>query len=106
MANHRARRGRKKPQARSRPSRQREGQIGIPAAGGVVVDADPVEAGILALRDERGDVGKRPTDRNPKSDADPGHRSNPFIPSNCMPCIMLDSLALVAAMQDVGMLMT
>jgi hypothetical protein len=39
----------------------------------MVVDADTVEARILATRGEGGDLGQRPADRNADRDAEPGH---------------------------------
>jgi hypothetical protein len=37
------------------------------------MDADTVEACLLAADDERGEVRQGPTDRNSQRDADPGH---------------------------------
>src|SRR5262249_46310674 len=45
----------------------------IPAARRMIVDADPVEACLLAAGDERGDVRQRAADGDAEIDADPGH---------------------------------
>jgi hypothetical protein len=42
----------------------------------MIMDADPVEACLLAAGDERGDVRQRPADRDAEVDADPGHLMN------------------------------
>ena len=60
----------------------------------MIVDADSVEAGILATRDERCDLEQGPTDRNPERDAEPAHRTNAFIASCCMPSMVPSSAAL------------
>jgi hypothetical protein len=44
----------------------------------MVVDADAVEASVLAAGDKRRDVGQRTADRYPESDAEPGHLTNPL----------------------------
>ena len=73
----RARGGREQPEAARRPCRQRQCQVSVPAAGRMVVDADAVEARVLAAGDERRDVGQGPADRNPEGDAEPGHLTKP-----------------------------
>jgi hypothetical protein len=39
----------------------------------MIMDADPVEACVLAAGDERGDVWQWPADRDAEIDSDPGH---------------------------------
>jgi hypothetical protein len=48
------------------------------------VNTDAVESRVFAFCDERPDVGQGPADRNSKSDAKPGHRTN-----SCNPPLML-----------------
>jgi hypothetical protein len=48
------------------------------------VNTDAVESRVFAFCDERPDVGQGPADRNSKSDAKPGHRTN-----SCDPSFML-----------------
>ena len=67
MPNHRARGGREQAEAVGRLGRQRQCQVGVAAAGRMVVDADAVEAGVLAAGDERREVGQGPADRNPEA---------------------------------------
>ena len=51
----------------ARPLRgEREDQIRVAPAVGMVVDADAVEAGVLAARDDVRDRGDRPPDGNPE----------------------------------------
>ena len=56
MPNQRARGGGEQTQALRRPARQRQRQVSVPAARRMIVDADAVEAGLLAAGDERGEV--------------------------------------------------
>src|SRR5271165_2998579 len=44
----------------------------------MVVDPNPVEAGVFTARDERRDVRQRQADRNPEGDTEPGHGGNSF----------------------------
>lgn len=60
-------------QAVRRLGRQRQRQIGVPAARRVIVDADTIKAGVLAADDERSKVWQRSADWNAKSDTNSGH---------------------------------
>src|SRR5215471_11015720 len=73
MSDQRAGSGWEQPQAVRRLGRQRQRQIGVPAARRVIVDADTIEAGVLATGDERSKVWQRSAEWNAKSDANPGH---------------------------------
>jgi hypothetical protein len=45
------------------------------------MDADAVEARVLATGSEGRHIGQGAADRNTESDAEPRHRTNSFIPS-------------------------
>ena len=56
-----------------RVGRQGQGHVRVAPARWVVVDADAVEAGRLAARDDVGQLGQRPANRHPQADAEAGH---------------------------------
>ena len=47
---------------------ERQGEVDVPAHVGMIVNADPVEAGVLAARDEAGDLPDRAPDGHPDVD--------------------------------------
>ena len=73
MPHQRTRGGREQVKAMRGLGAKRQRQIGVPAARRVIVDADAIEACVLATGDERGDVWQGPADRDSKSDANPSH---------------------------------
>src|SRR5216684_3465080 len=78
-----ARRGREQPQAARRLGRKRQRQVDVAAARGMVVDADAVEAGVLAAGDERGQLGQGPAHRDAEVDAQAGQRYFRRNPTTC-----------------------
>ena len=64
MPHHRARGHRKEAETPGPQGGQGQRQVRVAAAVRVVVDADAVEAGVLAPRDEVGDVGQGASDRH------------------------------------------
>src|SRR5216684_2611709 len=78
-----ARRGREQPQAARRLGRERQRQVDVAAARGMVVDADAVEAGVLAAGDERGQLGQGPAHRDAEVDAQAGQRYFRRNPTTC-----------------------
>jgi hypothetical protein len=50
----------------------------------MVVDADAVEASVLAAGDEGRDIGQGPANRNPDRHAEPGHWARTCIPSRML----------------------
>ena len=77
VADHGARGGGEEADAVRRPRRKRQGQVGIPPAGGMVVDADAVEAGLLAAGDEGRELGQGAAHRHPEGDAETRCRPSP-----------------------------
>jgi hypothetical protein len=71
-----ARSGREQLQALGSLGRQRQRQVRVAAAGRMVVNADAVEARLLAAGGERRELGQWPADRNSERDADPRHLMN------------------------------
>src|ERR1700694_4336921 len=76
MPNQGARGGREQLKAVRRPGRHRQRQVSVPATGGMVVNADAVEARLLAAGGERRELGQWPADRNSQSDAGARHLPN------------------------------
>jgi hypothetical protein len=68
MSNRRTRGGREEPQTVGDLGSERQSQVSISAAGGMVVDADPVEAGVFAASNKGGDVAEWPANRHPDCD--------------------------------------
>ena len=58
-------------------SGERQGEVGVAAARRVIMDADTIEACVLATRDERCEVGQGPADRNSK-----GELRTTFVPAS------------------------
>src|SRR5262245_33294877 len=57
---------------------ERQRQVSVPAARRVVMDANTIKTCVLAPGGERCEVRQGPTDRNSKSDANPGHSTSSF----------------------------
>jgi hypothetical protein len=57
---------------------ERQRQVSVSAARRVVMDANTIKTCVLAAGDERCEVRQGPTDRNSKSDANPGHSTSFF----------------------------
>jgi hypothetical protein len=52
---------------------ERQRQVSVSAARRVVMDANTIKTCVLAAGDESCEIRQGPTDRNSKSDANPGH---------------------------------
>src|SRR5262249_56179950 len=73
MPNQRTRGRREQPQALRRPARQRQRQVSVPAARGMIMDTDTVEACLLAAHDEPGDVRQWSANRDSEIEVEPDH---------------------------------
>ena len=73
MPNHGARCRREQSQTLRRLRRQRQREVCIAAAGRMVVNADAIEAGVLAAGDERRNFGQGAADGDAYGDAKRGH---------------------------------
>jgi hypothetical protein len=57
---------------------ERQRQVSVSAARRVVMDANTIKTCVLAAGDESCEIRQGPTDRNSKSDANPGHSTSFF----------------------------
>src|SRR5262249_14741514 len=96
MPNQRARGRRKQLQAVRRPARQRQRQVSVPAARGMIMDTDAVKTCRLAADDERDEVRQGSPNRESEMDVDPGHLTLLHVaaPSNERPSGRMGSLQI------------